>query len=193
MKTPDSSHSNSHERQCCCGGSLADFGHPLCENCQSCGTQVLRRDPTEAELKAFNGCFPDDKFVVGRRKGEAQKISSVNVTAAPAENLAAAKRILFVRTDSIGDAVLASSMIEPLHKQFPEAQLAVLCQTHVAELFAACPFIHSVICYDRKQVESNLGERTQILNEIKAFQPDVVLNSVRSRDQFSDEKLNKVR
>ena len=104
-----------------------------------------------------------------------------------ATNLDGARRILFVRTDSIGDAVLASSMLEPLRRRYPNAQLAVLCQQHVAELFAASPFVNSVICYDRQQVERNAAERTQILAEIAAFQPDVVLNSVRSRDKFSDE------
>ncbi len=104
-----------------------------------------------------------------------------------ANSLDAKQRILFVRTDSIGDAVLASAMIEPLQRRYPQAQLAVLCQQHVAELFAACPFVHSVICYDRQAVEKNAEERHQILAEIAAFQPDVVLNSVRSRDKFSDD------
>ena len=104
-----------------------------------------------------------------------------------AANLDGASRILFVRTDSIGDAVIASAMLEPLRQRYPEAQLAVLCQAHVAELFAACPFVNSVICYDRKAVENNPAERAQILAEIAAFDPDVVLNSVRSRDKFSDD------
>jgi len=118
--------------------------------------------------KIVPGHFPEDVFVLGRKPGNRQ-------------------RLLWVRTDSIGDAVLASAMLEPLRQHHPQAKLAVLCQQHVAELFTACPLVDSVICYDRKQVESNPAERAQILAEIAAFKPDVVLNTVRSRDRFSDE------
>lgn len=96
------------------------------------------------------------------------------------------RRILFVRTDSIGDAVLASGMIEPLRKQYPLAKLAVLCQQHVAELFTACSFVDSVICYDRKQIDIP-AERQQILAEIAEYKPDLILNSVHMRDVLSDD------
>jgi glycosyltransferase involved in cell wall biosynthesis/predicted O-methyltransferase YrrM/cyclopropane fatty-acyl-phospholipid synthase-like methyltransferase/Tfp pilus assembly protein PilF len=97
-----------------------------------------------------------------------------------------AQRILFVRTDSIGDAVLASSMLEPIRKKFPQAKLAILCQQHVADLFVACPSADSIICYDRKKMDSP-AERAQIVAEIAAFNPDLILNSVRSRDHLSNE------
>jgi ADP-heptose:LPS heptosyltransferase len=97
-----------------------------------------------------------------------------------------AQRILFVRTDSIGDAVLASAMLEPIRKKHPHAKLAVLCQHQVAELYTACPYVDSVICYDRKKM-SDLAERAQILAEITNFKPDEILNSVRSRDLLSNE------
>ena len=95
------------------------------------------------------------------------------------------QRILFVRTDSIGDAVLASAMLEPLRRKHPQAKLAVLCQQHVAELFTACPFVDAIICYDHKKMDA-AAERAQILAEIAEFQPDLILNSVRSRDHFSN-------
>ena len=97
-----------------------------------------------------------------------------------------ARRVLFVRTDSIGDAVLASAMLEPLRRRYPNARLAVLCQQPVAELLAACPLVDSIICYDHKKMD-DAAERAQILAEITAFQPDVILNSVRSRDRLSNE------
>ncbi|MDB6037729.1 MAG: hypothetical protein JWM99_1570, partial [Verrucomicrobiales bacterium] len=67
-----------------------------------------------------------------------------------------------------------------------QARIAVLCQHHVAELFAACPLVDSIICYDRKKMDDP-AERAQILSEIAEFKPDVILNSVRSRDHFSNE------
>jgi ADP-heptose:LPS heptosyltransferase len=96
------------------------------------------------------------------------------------------QRMLFVRTDSIGDLVLASAMLEPLRKKFPRVKLAVLCQQHAAELLTSCPLVDSIICYDRKKMDVP-AEREQIISEIAAFQPDVILNSVRSRDKLSDD------
>jgi glycosyltransferase involved in cell wall biosynthesis/ADP-heptose:LPS heptosyltransferase/predicted Zn-dependent protease len=96
------------------------------------------------------------------------------------------QRILFVRTDSVGDAVLASSMLGPIRKKYSHAKLAVLCQQHVADLFVACPFIDSIICYEQKKMDAPT-ERAQIVAEISAFNPDLILNSVRSRDHLSNE------
>jgi ADP-heptose:LPS heptosyltransferase len=96
------------------------------------------------------------------------------------------QRILWVRTDSIGDGVLASSMLEPIRKKYPGATLAVLCQKHVAELYAACPLVDSIICFDLDRLLKSAPERQQILDEIAALQPDLVLNSTRSRDALSD-------
>lgn len=104
---------------------------------------------------------------------------------APSTEVAPPQRILFVRTDSIGDAVLASSMLEPIRRRFPAAVLAVLCQEHVAPLYAASPWVQSVICFKRTEVETEAGRR-QILAELAEFNPDLVLNSVRSRDALSD-------
>ena len=95
-------------------------------------------------------------------------------------------RILFVRTDSIGDAVLASAMLEPIRRRWPNAKVAVLCQHQVANLFFACPFVDSIICYEAKKMNEP-GERQQIVDEIAAFRPDLILNSVRSRDRLSDD------
>ena len=95
------------------------------------------------------------------------------------------QRILFVRTDSIGDAVLASSMLDPLRRRHPLAKIAVLCQAHVAELFVACPFVDLVIGYDQKTMDA--AQRSSLLAEIAEFNPEIILNSVRSRDHFSNE------
>ena len=141
-------------------------------------TSSIRALCERADLEIVDlvpGYFPDDMFVIGRKK--------VAATRTPFNN---ANRILFVRTDSIGDAVLASSMLEPIRKKNPNAKLAILCQQHVAELFITCPFVDSIICYDRKKMDIP-SERGQILAEITAFNPDTILNSVRSRDKLSNE------
>ena len=125
------------------------------------------------------------------------------------------KRILFVRTDSIGDAVLASCLLEPLRRRFPQAQIAVLCQEHIAELFAACPHVDKTICLDIARLEQSqqynarkwwkLGKRTHyarlrqnqayeesVLAGVRAFAPDLILNSVFSRAAIVEALLVKL-
>ena len=114
------------------------------------------------------------------------------------------RRILFVRTDSIGDVVLASSLLEPLRRRFPQSQIAVLCQEHIAGLFAACPHVDKTICLDIARLQQSqeynarkwwkLRKRTHyarlrpngpyeesILAQVRAFAPDLILNSIYSR------------
>lgn len=126
------------------------------------------------------------------------------------------KRILFVRTDSIGDAVLASSQLEPLRRRFPQAQVAVLCQEHVAELFAACPHIDKTISLDAAKLRQsqeykarkwwklrrrsyyaklrvNRDYEKSMLAEVRAFAPDLILNSIYSRETAVEAFLLKLR
>jgi FkbM family methyltransferase len=95
------------------------------------------------------------------------------------------QRVLFVRTDSIGDAVLASSMLPHLHRRFPQAQFGILCQDRVADLFTACPHVTTIIAFDKSQA-SNEAHLRGIVAEIAQFNPQLILNSVRSRDALSE-------
>ena len=91
-------------------------------------------------------------------------------------------RILFVRTDSIGDNVLAASMLKPLHDRFPNAELAVLCQEHIAELYVTCPYVKTVICYNFSKLARDQAYRESILSELRQFASDLILNSIYSRE-----------
>ena len=95
------------------------------------------------------------------------------------------RKVLWARTDSIGDAVLAGSMLPHLAAKYPSAEIAVLCEKRLADLFLACPYVGSVIAFERSKagVESHLRE---IVGEIERFGPDIILNSVRSRDVLSE-------
>ena len=95
------------------------------------------------------------------------------------------KRLLWVRTDSIGDAVLASSMLPHLAAKYPAAQISVLCEARVADMYIACPYVTSIIAFDRS-LAANEAHRQQIIAEVAQFDPQLILNSVRSRDALSD-------
>ena len=76
-------------------------------------------------------------------------------------------------------------MLEPIHKHYPGAKLAVLCQDYIAELFVACPFVDTVICYPRLKMNDETA-RAQISAEIAAYRPDLILNSMRGRTRLAD-------
>lgn len=134
--------------------------------------EQMKKDP-RFEILAVT----EEKF--GSLLARFTPLATVEIQAGP-------QRILFVRTDSIGDAIMASSMLGPIREKYPQAKLAVLCQQHVADLFVACPYVDSIICYERKKMELP-AERGEILGEIASFNPDLILNSVRSRDRLSNE------
>ncbi|HEX9081421.1 MAG TPA: methyltransferase domain-containing protein, partial [Holophagaceae bacterium] len=82
----------------------------------------------------------------------ARKRGSYQGRALPAELRIAPNsvhRILWVRTDALGDALLSASMLGPLAERFPGARIAVVCQAKAAPIYEACPHVADVFVYDR--------------------------------------------
>ncbi|HEY0456739.1 MAG TPA: FkbM family methyltransferase, partial [Verrucomicrobiae bacterium] len=88
------------------------------------------------------------------------------------------KKILFVRPDAIGDAVLAASMLEPLRLKYTGAQIAILCQEHLAQFWAASPCVDVIIGINKQQALADKAYREAIKIELQKWSPDLVLNSV---------------
>jgi len=57
-------------------------------------------------------------------------------------------RLLLIRPGGIGDAVLLAPTIKLLRDVFPEARLEVLAEARNRGVFAFCPGIDEVLCYD---------------------------------------------
>jgi len=92
------------------------------------------------------------------------------------------QRLLYVRPDAIGDAILASAMLPRLAARFPHASIGVVCQEHVAPLYEACPHAVTCLAFNRKKVLEDETALQELMGRIRAFQPDLVLNSVYSPD-----------
>lgn len=112
------------------------------------------------------GYFPDDIFVVGRKKH--------------------IRSMLFVRTDSIGDNVLAASMLPYIREKYKGAKITVFCQEHIAELYGSCPCVDDIVVFNRKKAYEDAGYRNEIINSLRALKPDLSLNSVFSREPLTD-------
>lgn len=118
-------------------------------------------------LEIMPGLFEHDMFVVAKKWSQA-------------------RRIFFIRTDAIGDNVLASAMLPHIKKRFPQANLIAVCQEHVADLYEACPEVDYVIRFDRHRAYSEESYRHELLLEMRNKRADIALCSVYSRDPLTD-------
>ena len=87
------------------------------------------------------------------------------------------KKILVIQTAFIGDVVLATSLIENLHQQFPEVKIDILVRKGNESLFQAHPFLNQVLVWDKKN--NKYQNWVGLLFKIRSIQDDVVLNAQR--------------
>ncbi|MDR1005585.1 MAG: glycosyltransferase family 9 protein [Bacteroidales bacterium] len=84
------------------------------------------------------------------------------------------KRILVIQTASIGDVVLATSVLETLHRDYPEVLLDVLVKEGNETLFDNHPFLHNVFVWcKRRHKYVNL---LKLIKVIRQQNYDLVLN-----------------
>jgi len=60
------------------------------------------------------------------------------------------KKYLVIQTASIGDVILATPVIEKLHRHFPDAQIDILIKKGNESLFKGHPFLHKLLVWDKK-------------------------------------------
>jgi len=87
------------------------------------------------------------------------------------------KKILVIQTAFIGDVVLATSLIENLHQQFPEVKIDILVRKGNESLFQSHPFLNQVLVWDKKN--NKYQNWVGLLFKIRSRQYDVVLNAQR--------------
>ncbi|KJU83551.1 Glycosyl transferase, family 2 domain protein [Candidatus Magnetobacterium bavaricum] len=96
------------------------------------------------------------------------------------------RNILWIRADSIGDNILASSMLPEIRKRYPDHAITVLCQRQVAELYEHCPEIDDVITFDKETAYTNDGYRSNLIEKLCLLKPDIALNPTFSREPLTD-------
>lgn len=93
-------------------------------------------------------------------------------------------RFLIVQTAFIGDVVLATALLEQIHRTRPGARLDVLVRRGNESLLANHPFVHELLIWDKKGVDRESGggffakyrSLWSILKVIRARSYDTVLN-----------------
>jgi heptosyltransferase-2 len=87
------------------------------------------------------------------------------------------KKILVIQTAFIGDVVLATSLIENLHQQFPASKIDILVRKGNESLFHAHPFLNQVLVWDKKN--NKYHNWVALLFKIRSNHYDVVINAQR--------------
>jgi len=83
-------------------------------------------------------------------------------------------KVLVIQSASIGDVILATALIESLHRSFPEASIDFLVKKGNETLFTGHPFLHKVITWNKRS-----GKYTgllQIIRQIRKTKYDLVIN-----------------
>lgn len=84
------------------------------------------------------------------------------------------KNILLIQTAFIGDAILASSLLEKLHAEFPNAQLSVLVRKGNESIYANHPFLKEVLVWNKQQ--QKLKNLFSLIFSVRRRRYDCVIN-----------------
>ena len=78
------------------------------------------------------------------------------------------QKFLIIQTAFIGDVVLATCIVEKLHRFFPDAQIDILLRKGNESLFIDHPFLHKVLKWDKKKnKQRNLWKLAAQIRETK--------------------------
>ncbi|MBF0519278.1 MAG: glycosyltransferase [Nitrospirae bacterium] len=94
--------------------------------------------------------------------------------------------LLWVRIDSIGDALLSIAMLSEIRKKYDGYRVIVLCQSHLKELYETCPFVDDIITINKNQAAHDEVYRNRVIKALRDANPVIALNSQYSREQLSD-------
>jgi heptosyltransferase-2 len=84
------------------------------------------------------------------------------------------KKFLVIQTAFIGDVVLATGIIEKLHRFYPDAEIDFLVRKGNESLFLNHPFLHRLLVWDKKK--NKYRNLLWILKEVRSNSYDVVIN-----------------
>lgn len=92
------------------------------------------------------------------------------------------RRLIYLRTDAIGDNILSAGMLPYLSEHYPGATITVVCQDRTAPLYDACPAVDAVIPFDLIRLFTMPEYRKLVIDKINLTDPDLILNPIYSHD-----------
>lgn len=91
-------------------------------------------------------------------------------------NTKSIRHILVIRFRQIGDSVLATSLLNTLKKNFPDAQIDFVLNKGIAPLFEHHPAIDRILCYDKNEVDNLFLFIVKTWNIMHSTQYDVIID-----------------
>lgn len=98
----------------------------------------------------------------------------------------AIQSLIWLRGDSIGDAVMANGMLPAVAAKFPNAEIYVVCQAHLQPLYRECPYVTEVIEYNQQHAIAHESYRNSVVQRIQALDADLLLHSTYSRTELME-------
>ena len=83
-------------------------------------------------------------------------------------------RVLVIQTASLGDAILATALLEKLHGQYPAAEIDMLVQKGADALFEDHPYLHTLYVWDKKS--RKYVQMFRLIRSIRQRHYDVAVN-----------------
>ncbi|RYF68913.1 MAG: glycosyltransferase family 9 protein, partial [Cytophagaceae bacterium] len=83
-------------------------------------------------------------------------------------------RFLIIQTAFIGDVILATALLEDIHRAWPTAEIDLLVRRGNESLFTNHPFINQVLIWDKKK--GKYRSLWQLLGQIRAIPYRAVIN-----------------
>jgi len=84
------------------------------------------------------------------------------------------KKILVIQSASIGDVILATPVLEKLHRFFPESQLDLLVKKGNETLFTGHPFLHEILVWDK--TSRSLRNFDKLMHRVWYSKYDLIVN-----------------
>jgi ADP-heptose:LPS heptosyltransferase len=92
------------------------------------------------------------------------------------------KRLLYIRLDAIGDAVLAASLLPSLRILYPNAEIVAVCNRSCAPVYAEAKLVDRIVELDAGSLRTPEGFQ-QAQRILAALHADIVLNFTRSNSE----------
>jgi heptosyltransferase III len=106
------------------------------------------------------------------------------------------KKILLVRNDNIGDAILSTPALQAIKEQYPSCFIGVLCAGYSHEAFADNPYIDKLFVYEKAKHHPRMQKLRHWANQFKtilSIRAEKFDYAVSLRSSFSNSNASLVR
>ena len=97
--------------------------------------------------------------------------------------------ILVIRTDGLGDLVLALPSLRHLRESFGSRRITLVTRQEWVDLMQRCPYVDEVIGWDIRKYAWNIFYRLRFVRELRKRVYEAIVHSPYSREPLSDELL----